>query len=651
MGRGRRVNKGGPQTLARRRGTDIADIADITAVANFEELLPVEQFAVALTPAWNEAGGPEATADEIASVADELTQATANEHYRLTALRILADPTYENPYIEFAPRRALEAVLAAWQGIDSGDYKLANSHRSWRALWDEARAVGEDELDTYGANPLTSVATKLEVKCRSGRNELPELANAPTLTAPLELEALVAKTGAGARSGKPEDYTRAELRKLLGFLERDCGHLSDDDLRGMALDGHLLPRWQGSPSHLELALYRAERYSWRTQPRAFQKAMRTPYSKLIQNCPSELGYIDDGSRSTLQLRRELMRTHPFVGGFLTAARALDVFAKHNGVATRKDESERNVAVEGASTQLQTALELSYGDAFADFVSQFGGARKLGNVRTGLKKTNGRIVRGCAAFYDPTTGDVHINSAAVKRLLGKHADVDNPSVIEDVVSSVAHELFHAMEARDDGSDRTGMRNSATPEHALDEGATEALARLHTQDLAERMGLWFRERGSLREHATSGSYSNEVKTTLALAAACCGELDKEKLRDGSGYNEPEDLSVSARAWLQDLHLRFGPQARIERMTEILATRLSASATTPAPARAQLTDADVRQLLRECKHQKYQWRRKHQRLLDASGQVRISPSGREQWGYANVAPEDLSAGLAARLEELGL
>jgi hypothetical protein len=547
---------------------------------------------------------------------------------------MLLDPTYTNPYTEFAPRRALEAVLAAWHGIDCAEYKLANAHRPWGELWEEAQQTIDDG-GRYTKIALSDIAARAEGGARANQHmgTLPKLEGRKHIPIPIGLEELVAGLGMGARSGRAEDYTRAELRKLLGFLERDCAALSDDELRAMALDGHLLPQWQGSPSHLELALYRTHRYSnGRHQVSEFRKAMRTPYERLLRSCPNSQGYSDDYKRSTTELRQELMAHHPFVAAFVTSEHEISEIAKRSGMSTMRPETQRNYAGAAADSniKLKTALELSYGEAFSGFVEQFGGVRKLGNIRSGLTKTSGRSLRGCYAFYDPATGDIHVNAAAAKRILGKNPD---PKTIENVVSAIAHELTHAMETRDQGSDRTGMRNEYTPEHTLDEGATEAIARLHTQDLAERMNLWSRERGSLREHADTGSYPREVETTLALVAACCGELDKDKLRAG-GYAQPEALSANAQAFLKDLHLRKGPRARIEHITTLLAARVH------KPGLTTFREADTRQLLAECKNKKYQWQ--HQPL---------SASADPRTHKASTPPAKIGEGLCARLEELGL
>lgn len=628
---------------------------------------PDVEVPVAEAASWDEAGGPEATEAEVLDwlaaryprSEDPNDQWWASKRERVLAE--LADPTMvpEHTALELPTRRGLEAALAAWAGQDPNEFKLANAHRSWGELAAEAAQDmtvegRRDKLD------LTKLACEAET---AYRRALAATGAAPASFAPdakpetdwRDLDGLRSKLGPGARSGNIADYSRSELRKLLGFLERDCAHLSDDDLRGMALDGHLVPHYQGAPSHAELAAQYARYNTWSAKSRqsAFRKALRMSYGELAKSHRTD--YSDVAERSADELRADLASRHPFLlragtreyntlrGHYSsTAARAL---AERNNIATTRDERERNRAAEGAQDKLLTPLELSYKPAFDGFCEQFGGAHKLGQVRSGLgnRRDGARAPRNCLAYYSPGTGDIHINAAYAKQLKSKDL---SPSQIEQVVSTASHELGHALEGRDTGSRHTGTSNEGTPEHTLDEGVTESIfGRLHCQDLAERMGLWSPERGRLREHATGGSYPKEVETVNALAAALCGELDKAKLREG-GYAEPEALSPRAQGLLRELHLEHGPQGRIEQLTKRLQLRTGAD-----DGDYTRGEGAVRNILRECKSKRYQYRSKRVPVLDASGQPMRGQWGEQLVRREYIEPANLGENLAAQFEELGL
>jgi hypothetical protein len=624
--------KGSYKPVTGRRRNEAAGGLTTLAPEAAQELM----VSVAMpAPAWDEPGGPEATD------AERLAWSTSTGEGGIHA----------------PSRRGLEAALAAYHGVPLADYKLTNAHRAWGEL--AADAVSPSLSADYSGGKLHRLGWKAEDNYKSAEyhtgppqpfavaapstreedafvvvagNGRSFVAQQSTGRGPSPAIAqLIAKLGPGQRSGKLEDYTRAELRKLLGYLERDCAHLTDDDLRGMALDGHLVPRWRGAPSHAELAA------RWEST-RQFKKSMRMKYGDLcrLSSYSDASMTLDDGSRNGDAIRAELAVKNPFVvgcGDFLLGGDELADLAKRNGVATTRPESERYRVAEGAATKKRTPLELKYGDAFTGFVDSFGGARKLGEIRTGLTGTFGRRARrGVVAFYESHTGHIYINAADARSLTSSTA---SPGQIERNVSTVAHELFHAMEGNGDGTELTGANNSHRPHHCLDEGGTEALARLHCQDLAERMGLWSADKGSLRAHATSGSYGKEVETMVAVAALCNGEMDMERLSDG-GYKEPEVLSTKARDWLRDLHLRHGPSARITVISETLRARNEARG-------GQLDmDSRVLQILRECKDNKYQHRT--QRVLAEPG------SGRT-WKTEYLQPEALGENLASIFEEINV
>jgi hypothetical protein len=402
---------------------------------------------------------------------------------------------------------------------------------------------------------------------------------APALAA--HEQELAAELGPGQHSGRLENYTRTELCRLLGVVGHEVERLSDEDLRGMALDGHLVPRWRGSPSHLELAgryarsSHRADEQDEDTAARALRAAMRMPYGDLVSLGAYRTGVHDDAIVPDEQLLESLAERNPLaVLELATEGRyervELETWADRHGIATTRPDSERHRVAEGAITSIKTPIEMQYDDAFQGFVSQFGGARKLGSIHGELwrdRMSTSPFPRTCLAAYDPQTGDIRLRSDLADRLRNRKGALAHEGAPEELahdVAVVAHELVHACEGYDEGSERIGMRDMGGPEHALNEGATEALARLHTHDLAERMGLWSSDRGNLRDHALGGArggeraYRREVEAVVTLAAACCGELDKEKLRAG-GYAEPEVLSERAQDWLRDLHMQHGPTGR--------------------------------------------------------------------------------------------
>lgn len=633
---------------------DVAPIDEPTTLGPDASTTQPEVAVAAPDYDYARAVGPEATPEEATDwIAKRFPHATPEqvEASQRDALEELALGPDELPegrsFLRLPTRRSLEAVLAAWEGQAPDEYAAANAHRPWAELAAETLEV--HQLDGAARLNLAALATDAEWAYRrsvaqSGQPPAPFAA--PTL-APADytgVEHLVAKLGPGARSGNLSDYSRAELRKLLGYLERDCKHLTDEDLRGMALDGHLVPQWEGAPSHAELAARSIAGYSWRRDKR-FAAAMRKPYGDLARGT---YGYNDGDDRPADELRAELAARHPFLlrqasdaagHDYQTLGRnstpsVLHELAKRNGIATKRDEQRRNRVAAGAQTTQLTAIELAYKPAFDDFCEQFGD-RKPAKIYGNL----GRRGRGCLGYYSPGLNEIHINSGYAKKLRDPNV---SPREVEAAVSTLAHELGHAVSGRDAGDARTGRKSTRTAEHCIDEGITEGIfGRVHCQALAERMGVWSAERGNLREHADGGSYAREVETVLALGAAACGELDKDKLRAGA-YAQPEALSKRAQTYLQDLHVRYGPQGRIEQLSKTLADRGLA---------ADDAESAVRRLLVECKSNRYEWRTKRVPATSPDGKQMRDTWGSPVYRYENVKPDDLGPRLAGLLEDMGL
>lgn len=494
-------------------------------------------------------GGPEATEEEI--LAWSMTEARLE-----TARKVLGDPGYHDQYAMFPPRRSLEAMLAAWHGVDPEEYKRANAHRPWRELLDEAEG-----LDDSMHKGLAARAAVLEQHWRAratGRATTAKADHGPKDHWSDELREQYEKAGPGARSGRIGDYSRAELRKALGYLEREAKGLSDDDLRAMALDSHLAPRWNGSTPHAQLAAWAAERYSTpRRQRLEFQKAMRTPYGELERRRGTG---SDDDTRSPGQLMREITARHPFLAAYGNDMRLARKVAEANGIPLVKDPSERQRVA--ADQRFVTPLQRQFGPAFDGFCEEFGGAKRLRHVTKGTK--------GLSAYgvYSPDTGDVGVSPRLVTLIERARQGRAQPREIAAAVSTVSHELGHATEARDHGNARSNVRSTTTAEHTVGEGMNEAVfGRLHVDRLADRMGLWdSTTQGTLRAHDDSGSYGAEVETMVALTAAACGEFDEGRCRAGA-YKEPEALSTSAQRWMTELMTSKGIAARMEAYADAL------------------------------------------------------------------------------------
>lgn len=585
---------------------------------------------------WLQAAGPEVTPDELIAYRDRTATGQDpawDREWLQYGLDMIGDPALAEK-AALPSRRALEALMALQLDMDLTDFQAQNMHRSWSELIADAEGMRGQPTEAYGG--VLQMARMTELTLRRQEQAHGEDILAATRPgarvrhwedsnrhdeSPL-LQAAREKAGPGATSGRLEDYSRAELRKLLGFLERDCKHLTDEDLRGMALAGHLVPKFSDSPAHATLAASDARRYySQDGQAKAFKKAMRTEYGKLARRYHADLDHVGNDT-----VFDQLAERNPLI-----AASKLDVthrpFANYatSGEGTFRPDSERNQVAEGAAQVQKTSLELAFEPAFRSFVGDLPGTPNLQSVKPGL---GGR--RGCLGLYEPSTGDIYIHSSLVKLIDKAKKGEADPRAIEHAVSTVAHELFHAAEGRDEGNRRTGRAKASTAEHCLDEGATEALARIHTEKLAVSMGLWDRERdGSLRGHAAEGSYPAEVQSVNALVAAACGELKGDMLKAGE-YAQPDILSPAAREFMCDMHTTRGVWGRMGLLAEKLSERTGA----PVEESARR----VKDILTECKSSRYQFRTKT---------VRNPETNRLETEY--IRPENLSDRLHDLLSDL--
>lgn len=229
----------------------------------------------------------------------------------------------------YLQRRTLEAALAFEQGISLAEFKEANADVPWLELM--------DELQSDGVTPTlwrAAIRAESEIRMAEARkvsNLRPQASVTPFDADAANLELVrgadhptIRNLGTGARTGNIEDYDRVELRKLLGFLERECHDLSDDDLRGMALGGGLIPQWKTSPSHAQLAMMIAKdelqgreifadvtSRDGKRGLKKFQECMRAPYANLAKHYASK-GINDEGDRPYPELIEDLARTNQFM---------------------------------------------------------------------------------------------------------------------------------------------------------------------------------------------------------------------------------------------------------------------------------------------------------------------------------------------------
>jgi hypothetical protein len=611
MGSGNRPDKTNPNTQTP-RAEELSD--------SQSGLLMTDELT-----SWELAYGPEASIEELEEWArPRYSSGEPNLKYE-NAVKILEDPEYQpGIYSAFAPRRALESALAAWGGQELSEYKLENKHRSWAELNAEAESI---EQNTVGG--LSSLAALWERWHRGDKLVFKHVG----VKLDEFVQGLIEKAGPGAQTGKLEDYSRAELRKLLGYLEREAKDFNDEDLRAMALEAGLVPRWKNSPAHAQLAAQAATQYSnegW--QKKIFQKQMRRPYHQLAKT-------LDEGHRELAEINQELKELNPFAGLVFEAelktgkrehynARLLEKMATAAQIEIRKPEEERYLA--SSKQTFMTPLEAQYKEAFMVFCEYFGGAKKLNHVHKGTK------AKGVYGLYTEATGDIGINVALCKLIDRAKLGKATPHEIEKAIGTVAHELLHAVEERDEGNKKSNIKLDHTPEHTVVEGRVEALARLNVEFLASVMGVWdTKKQGQLREQSSSNrnSYAKEVETMIALAAACTGEFDKEKAQAGA-YQEPEALGAAGRKFLEHCTTKMGADAHIKTMVEQLAT---------SEDQHEQLHAELVGLLRECKSTRYQWRAQRVREEDpATGIVQYFTKAIEGEKLGDILAEKIGAWL---------
>ena len=219
----------------------------------------------------------------------------------------------------------------------------------------------------------------------------------------------------------------------------------------------------------------------------------------------------------------------------------------------------------ATCPVASALDLRYGDAFRAFVDSFGGGQLTTVVGhdsddsfTSQYRTDSRsdvpVPKEIEGFYNGETGAAHLRPRIVEMIARAERGDASPWEIYKAAVLLAHEFLHAASGAGDAE------RDQTPSKTIEEGAVEALARLHADALARGMGLWHEEdslRATVPAYKT-GIYPDEVEAMVATAAACVGELDLAKLRKGD-YNQPEVLSARGRAFLTELHTKTAPQQR--------------------------------------------------------------------------------------------
>ena len=338
--------------------------------------------------AWDDPAGPEATDAELALLWPD------NEAQRIQARAFLDGDWAARKYTGAeAPRRALEAVLAAAAGVPAAEWKTANAHRPWIELYREAYEDGKDDS-------LGRIAVWLEKSHRAVEQGLTLAAAFRPQPGP-ELAALIATLGPGQRSGVLADYSRAELCKLLAYRQRDAAALSDDDLRAMALDKHAVPRWAGAPSHAELACRYAKAYadSEASQPKCARTALRMRYGACSEtSSPMITAITATAHLDRYQLSEQLVEQHPLLAAVSLTRPVLERLCEANGIATRFPEQAENRA--NSTKRYETSLDARYGHAFRAFLDSFNGGHLSSVVGHGSDGEWSKISHASRAGFKP-----------------------------------------------------------------------------------------------------------------------------------------------------------------------------------------------------------------------------------------------------------
>ena len=541
--------------------------------------------------AWDRLAGPEATDAELDTLWFWFSSAEGDR--KRAELRDFLDGSSTESYCgEGAPRRALEAVLAAAEGVPAADWKAANAARPWIELYEETQVETEAARAAGVALPRLAVAIEIAQRKREQGQERPDAAAISP-----ELAEFLVTVGPGQRSGRLTDYTRAELCKLLHFRQRDAARFTDDDLRAMALDAHAVPRWPCSPSHAELAALWAghENWPWK-QPATTKSCLNENYGELL----ARTGGVgdDDGTLDHAALEARLAETQPLVAAAGLSHEALLHFCKQNKIRTRYPA---RAAYTAASEQrLVSALDARYADAFQGFVGSFGGGTLRGVVGHGSDggwaktlaakgmKGHRRARKATAdrpalpatqvlAFYDREGGQVHLHPDFDALIARAERGTATPVEVYEASETLAHELLHAASGSNGGYRR------GTAGETIEEGAVETLARLHADALARDMGLWDKVE-SLRQTVRTPSedapsyrdvaYPDEVRAMVMTAAACVGEMTDMELFMHA-FQHPEELSERGRTFLTELHTTVPLAQRPQVIAETLQARYGGDA----------------------------------------------------------------------------
>jgi hypothetical protein len=465
-----------------------------------------------------------------------------------------------------APREMLEWVLAAEAGLPEAEWAAANAHRPWSELYLQARG----EAAEYDDREPHTIAVRLEDNLR-GYNERRRSTWLNYRRPDGEIAAAIGiaarKLGPGARSGQLADYSRGELCRLLGYLQREAKELSDEQLRAMALDAGLVPNYRGAPSHLDLAL--RSTYGARRTPRAlraFHAAMRKPYRELHSSFAGDLG-----QRDPYTLCDELRAEHPRLVRALEASgerKWVYRFCENCGIETRIDEAERHVPE--VEQQFVSSLERRHGATLHAHLASIGGGRLtaiIGHATDGRWGRQNAPGEHTLAYYSVEKGEMHLSPGMDKIIRDAEQGKASAPHRYEAVESLAHELEHAASG---GNGNCNYEGKTSAEQTIEEGEVEILARLNTDKLGKALGLCSPDE-SLRADGRNfhQAYPFQTETMCTVYAAATGELDTDWAKQG-GYREPEGLSAEARELVATTHHETGLFARDRKLAELISAR---------------------------------------------------------------------------------